>query len=200
MGWEELKISKNDSKSQNKNSKSSCKDSKSCLFVLKTIILVAIITLVAPKTKILVTFIAQAASKNNPSASLREIFSLLNGGTMLPKKRGDFLFAGFAAGDGKNQRFQGGVLNVVIDAVEFQEKQGDRRSCPLVSIQKRVVANDMEKISRCHRVKIAVHQGAAKRRLRHRESGFQKPHVPNATRTAEQFDWGFVDLENPMQF
>ena len=117
---------------------------------------------------------------------------------MLPKKRRNFLFASFAASDGKNQRFQGVVVNIVIDTVECQENQGNRRSGSFISIQKRMVANDMKKIRRRHCVKIAVHESAAERRLRHRQGGFQKPHVPDTARTAEQFDLRFVYLENPV--
>jgi hypothetical protein len=46
-----------------------------------------------------------------------------------------------------------------------------------------MIGDDMKKISRRHFVNIGMQKLSAKRRLRHRQRGFQQPYVPDARRT-----------------
>ena len=93
---------------------------------------------------------------------------------MLPEKLGNFGLAHLSLSHRKNDWLELHVLGSEGKAIEFQKAEGRHCTSTFVSIDERMVLNDMEEVGGCHFEEIGMQVLISKPRLGHGDSRFQQ--------------------------
>lgn len=105
-------------------------------------------------------------------------------------------FASPACGYSQHQLFQCFLVSVDLNVVKLQKDQRRHRPGPLITVNERVVLNEVEEIGSSHLVKVGVRVVTAKSDRRHGHRGLKKPQVSNTPVPAVPLDLVAVDFQD----
>ena len=93
---------------------------------------------------------------------------------MLPEKLGNFGLAHLSLSHRENDRLELQVLGSEGKAIEFQKAEDRHCASAFISIDERMILNDMEKVSGCHFEQIGMQVLISKPGFGHGDSRFQQ--------------------------